>query len=119
MKSQDQGLRTGDAAEHLEHEVTQAVAVAVHSRDDERLTCVAEQHRVRRVDELRFVRHVRVALRGRVHLLFEHAFVHTRHRELWTAEHPGVHGPRVLEGELGDNTARVPGDPLGAKRELV
>ena len=118
-KPEQQRLGAGDAAEERQHQVAQAITVAVQSRDDERVTGAAEEQRIGRVDELRFVVDLGMALRGGVELLLEHPLVDPRHRELGAPENPGTGARCVHEGELGDRPARGPRDVLGAVRDLV
>ena len=78
-----------------------------------------DQQREGRVDQLRLVRHVRVARRGRVHLLLEHPLVDRADRVLRAAEDLRAGALGLAERELGDRAADAALDPLGAERDLV
>ena len=78
-----------------------------------------EQQRERRVDQLRLVRHVGMALGGRVHLLLQHPLVGRADGVLRAAEDLRARPLGLPERELGDRAADPPLDPLGAERDLV
>ena len=116
VERDEQGLRACDRAEQGEHEVGEDVSVAVQRRDDERLARRSDQERERRVDELRLVGNLRMALCGGVHLLLEHALVDGADRVLGPAEDLRLRALGMAKGELGDRVADAPLDALGAGR---
>ena len=78
-----------------------------------------QQQRERRVDQLRLVRDVGMALGRRVHLLLQHPLVGRADRVLRPAEDLRARALGLPERELGDRAADPPLDPLGAERDLV
>ena len=83
VEGQQDRLGAGDRAEEGEHEVREAVAVAVEGRDDERLVVgLGQQAGVGGVDQHRPVGDVGVPGRRRVHLLLQHPLVDGRDRPL-------------------------------------
>ena len=115
----EQRLRAGDRAEQRQHEIGKDVAVAVERRDHHRCAARRDEKRERRVDQLRLVRDVRVAFRGRVHLLLEHSLVDRADGVFRAAEHLRAHSLRLTERELRDRAADAPLDPLRAECDLV
>ena len=83
VERQQDGLGAGDGAEEGQHQVREAVAVAVQGRDHQRAGArLGEEAGVGGVDQRRAVRDVGVAGGGGVHLLFQHPLVDGRHRPL-------------------------------------
>ena len=119
LERDEQRLGARDRAVERQDEVGEDVAVAVQSRDHERLGGRGDEEGEGRVDQLRLVRHVGMPLVGCVHLLLEHPLVGRRDGVLGTAEHLRAGPGRVAEGELGHGAADGPLDPLGAERNLV
>ena len=78
-----------------------------------------DQHRVGRVDQHRVVAHVRVAGRGGVEFLFEHALVHRGHRPLGSAADGRPHANGLEERNLGHLAAHSAADVFGAPSGLV
>ncbi len=114
----EQRLGAGDRAEQRQHEVGEDVAVAVERGDHHRRAARGDQEGERRVDQLRLVRDIRMARRGRVHLLLEHALVDGAHRVLRAAEHLRAGSLGLTERELRDGAADPTLDALGAKGDL-
>ena len=120
VEGQQHRLGAGDRAEQGQHQVGQAVAVAVEGRDHQRLVVgFGQQAGVGGIDQHRPVRDVGVTCRRRVHLLLEHPLIDRRHRPLGTAEHAGPEAVGRLERVLGHRPAHRPVDPLGPPRLLV
>ena len=115
----EQRLRACDRAEERQHEVGEDVAVAVQRRDDHRRAARRDEQRERRVDQLRLVRHVGMARRGRVHLLLQHPLVDRADGVLRAAEDLRARALGLPERELRDRVADAPLDALGAERDLV
>src|SRR5215204_3982324 len=106
-------------AEHLHHEVRDAVAVTVEGGDDERLTISSQEQRVGGIYELGIVADVAAVLRGAVHLLLEHPLVDGRDGVLGAAEDLGPHLARLDKGELRYAAAYPARDLLGPEGDLV
>ena len=113
-EGEDHRLRAGDGAEHLHHQVGEAVAVAVEGRDDHGVPRLVEQQGVEGVDQHRLVAHVRVRRGGAIELLLEHPLVGGADGVLGAPEDAGVGALGVAEGELGHGAADAAGDAVGA-----
>ncbi len=103
----------------MQHQITHAVAIAVERWDDQRVAHVAEQQRVGRVDQLRVVLDIGVALGRRVHLLLEHPFIDRADGVLGAAKDLRAQLRGMAKGVLGHGAAVPPGDLLGAVGDLV
>ena len=120
VQRQQHGLGARDRAEHGQHEVREAVAVAVERRDHERpVRRAGDQPRVGGVDQHGGVGDVRVALRRGVHLLLEHPLVDGAHGPLGPAVHAAVGSRGRAEAVLGHGAADAARDALGAPGVLV
>src|SRR5215217_643442 len=106
-------------AEHLHHEVRDAVAVTVECRDDERLAVSGQEQRIGGVYELGVVADVSAVLRGTVHLFLEHSLIDWGDGVLGAAEDLGPHLARLDKGELRYAAAYPARDLLGPVGNLV
>ena len=118
-ETEEQRLGAGDAAEERQHQIAQAIAVAVQRGDDKGVAGTAEEQRIGRVDQLGLVVDLGMPRRRGVELLLEHALVDPRDGELGATEHSGMGARRVHERELRDCPAGRTGDVLGAVGDLV
>ena len=119
VEGDEQRLRPRDRAEERQDEVGEDVPVAIERRDDERVARRADQERESRVDELRLVRDLGMALGGGVHLLLEHALVDRADGVLGPAEDLCSRPLGMAKGELGDGAADAPLDLRRAEGGLV
>src|SRR5918997_502760 len=106
-------------AEHLHHEVRDAVTVTVEGGDDEGLAVSGQEQRVGGVYELGVVADVAAVLRGAVHLLLEHPLVDGGDGVLGATEDLGPHLARLDKGELRYASAYPARDLLCPVGDLV
>src|SRR5215204_1246523 len=106
-------------AEHLHHEVRDAVAIPVEGGDNEGLAVSGQEQRVGGVYELGVVADVAAVLRSTVHLLLEHPLVDGGDGVLGAAEDLGPHLARLDKGKLRYTAAYPARDLLGPVGDLV